>query len=150
MNLLIPPPVVGLLTAGVIWSLDRWVPLGDVQLAGQRALAIACIVIGLAIDVVSIVAFFRARTTVSPLQPANTQTLVVTGCYRFSRNPMYLGMLCVLIGWVLWLGTPLGLLALVGFVAWITVFQIKPEERALADKFAEHYREYCQRVRRWL
>ncbi|MEO0422751.1 MAG: PEMT/PEM2 methyltransferase family protein, partial [Pseudomonadota bacterium] len=127
MKLLIPPPVVGLLCATAAWGLDRWGPIGEVHLPGQKAVALALIALGLTIDVTAVIAFFRAKTTITPLAPDKTSELVVSGWYRFSRNPMYVGMLSVLIGWVLWLGQPLGVLTLAVFVAWISVFQILPE-----------------------
>ncbi|MEO0425183.1 MAG: isoprenylcysteine carboxylmethyltransferase family protein, partial [Pseudomonadota bacterium] len=138
------------LCATAAWGLDRWRPIGEVHLPGQKAVALALIALGLTVDVTAVIAFFRAKTTITPLAPDKTCELVISGWYRFSRNPMYLGMLSVLIGWVLWLGQPLGVLTLAVFVAWISVFQILPEERVLAEKFGESYRAYCARVRRWV
>ncbi|MEM9384279.1 MAG: isoprenylcysteine carboxylmethyltransferase family protein [Pseudomonadota bacterium] len=150
MKLRVPPPVVGLLCAGAAWGLHRWGPLIEVHVPGQRAVAVTLIAVGLAIDVTAVIAFFRAKTSITPLAPGKTTELVVSGWYRFSRNPMYLGMLGVLIGWVLWLGQPLGVLTLILFVIWITTFQIVPEEQVLAQKFGERYEAYRSRVRRWL
>ena len=102
------------------------------------------------IEAVSVFAFLRARTTVTPLKPEKASTLVVSGLYRVSRNPMYLGMLILLIGWTLWLGNPASLLLLPVFVIYVTVFQIKPEEAALSEKFGSDFDAYRRRVRRWL
>ena len=63
---------------------------------------------------------------------------------------MYLGLLILLLGWGLRLSNPLALLPILLFVAYMTVFQIKPEEEALKRKFGDPYLEYCARVRRWL
>ena len=84
------------------------------------------------------------------MQPEKATRLVVGGLYRISRNPMYLGMLMVLIGIALWLGNPLNI-ALIGlFVALITELQIKPEEARLAEVFGDEYAAYKTRVRRWI
>ncbi len=142
--------MVGLVCATVVWGLDRWGPVGEIQLPGQKVVAVALAVLGLLVALSAVIAFFRARTTISPLRPDKTNQLVISGWYRFSRNPMYAGMLFMLLGWVLWLGQPLGVLGPGAFVAWITVFQILPEERALGAKFGESYQQYCGRVRRWI
>jgi len=70
--------------------------------------------------------------------------------YTFTRNPMYLGMLLLLIGWVFWVGNPLGVPMLFVYVWYLTRFQIKPEERVLAELFGDQYIDYMRQVRRWL
>lgn len=95
-------------------------------------------------------AFLRSSTTVTSVKPQKASTLVVGGLYRVSHNPMYLGMLILLIGWALWLGNPASLLLLPMFVIYLTVFQIKPEEAALSEKFGVDHDAYRRRVRRWL
>ena len=94
--------------------------------------------------------FRRARTTVNPLRPANSSALVTSGIYRHTRNPMYLGMATLLAAWATWLGTPWALFGIVAFVAWITRFQIIPEERVLANLFGADFAAYRARVRRWI
>ena len=94
--------------------------------------------------------FRRARTTVNPFAPERTVNIVSSGIYRLSRNPMYLGMACILTGWAVWLWQVQAVLGVVLFVAWITRFQIIPEERVLTQKFDTEYRQYRQRVRRWV
>jgi protein-S-isoprenylcysteine O-methyltransferase Ste14 len=115
-----------------------------------RILAVALVLLGLAIDVVGVLSFRRARTTVNPLKPANTSALVTSGIYRLTRNPMYLGMATLLAGWAAWLGTPWALAGVIAFVAWITRFQIVPEERALSHLFGGDFDAYRARVRRWI
>lgn len=150
MKLLIPPPVQGLIAGLAIWGLAKWFPEYALTLPGQMPLAVAIAGSGLLIDLVSVFAFLLAKTTVNPLSPQNTNTLVVSGLYKISRNPMYLGMLLILTGWTIWLGNPLGVLPVFLFVVSITYLQIKPEERALEEKFGDSYRDYKQRVRRWI
>ena len=95
-------------------------------------------------------AFGRARTSVNPLAPQNASALVTAGVYQFTRNPMYLGMGLVLVGWAVWLGNAAALLGLPLFVVLLDTLQIKPEERALRQRFGEAYARYAARVRRWL
>jgi len=150
MKPLIPPPVIGLLVGLAMWILAHSAVGFSVRFAGQAWAASALAGAGLAIDLVSIGAFFRRKTTVNPLTPSKTNALVVEGLYRFSRNPMYLGMLMILTGWGVWLGNPLNLVCLALFVWVLNEVQIKPEERALREKFGADYDAYCKRVRRWI
>lgn len=151
MRPLLPPPLIGLLLAAAMAATDRWlVPGWASTLPGQQSAAIGVMGVGLIIEAIAAAAFFRAKTTVNPLAPQNSTTLVVTGLYRFSRNPMYLGMAILLTGWALWLGNPANAVFLILFVALITVLQIKPEEKALRDNFGDEYDAYCARVRRWI
>jgi len=75
---------------------------------------------------------------------------VTTGLYRYTRNPMYLGLLVILIGAGLLSGSLLAVAVLPGFVAYLTIFQIRPEERRLSALFGNEYERYRQEVRRWL
>ena len=76
--------------------------------------------------------------------------MVTNGIYGFTRNPMYLGLALILLGLAVFLASPWALLGPVGFVAFITRFQIRPEERALQARFGAAYTAYCARVRRWV
>ncbi|MFN3960548.1 MAG: methyltransferase family protein [Parvularculaceae bacterium] len=147
---LIPPPVLALACGGLMWLVARQAPLPAVDFPGRLGLAAALAGAGLLIDLVSVAAFIRARTTVNPLAPEKANALVVEGLYRVSRNPMYLGMLLILLGWGLWLGQPLALIVVAGLVLLIERMQIVPEERALEEKFGDDYRAYRKRVRRWI
>jgi protein-S-isoprenylcysteine O-methyltransferase Ste14 len=97
----------------------------------------------------AVFAFRRASTTIHPLKPSEASSLVVAGPNRWSRNPMYLGMLLALTGWGLWIGGGVALLGVVAAWAWLRWLQIAPEERALAARFGGDYADYCARVRRW-
>jgi protein-S-isoprenylcysteine O-methyltransferase Ste14 len=97
-----------------------------------------------------IVAFRRARTTVNPHRPAKATVLVTTGVYRVTRNPMYLGLVFLLVASTVYLSVPLLLFGPLAFVLYIGRFQIRPEERVLAGLFGAEYSRYTSRVRRWL
>lgn len=150
MNNTIPPPIVGLCVALLMWLINR--VFGFVQLQSDvlKVLAIALVIVGLAIEIYSVFLFFKQRTTVNPLRPQNTKALVVSGMYRFTRNPMYLGMLLLLCGYALWLGNVLTLPCLALFVWFINRYQIQPEEQALSAIFGEQFEDYKRRVRRWI
>jgi len=94
--------------------------------------------------------FKKKETTILPFTPEETTALVTDGVYSVTRNPMYLGMALVVMGLVIITRQPLGILALLAACAYLTVFQIKPEERALQRIFGQDYVDYKTRVRRWI
>lgn len=150
MRLIIPPPVQGIIFAALMWAANRALPALAVSFAGQKPLALAVGGAGVVIEIIAVTAFFRARTTVNPLAPSKARHLVTGGLYRFSRNPMYLGLLLALTGWCLWLGNIVAAPFLIFYVLYINWSQIIPEENILRDKFGEDYKVYCKRVQRWL
>ncbi len=86
----------------------------------------------------------------NPIKPGAASSLVSSGVYRFTRNPMYLGLSVTLLGWAMFLSNPLALLAVPLFVLYINRFQINPEERVLSSLFGAEYAAYKEKVRRWL
>lgn len=149
MRLLIPPPVQGAIAALLMLGVARIVPALNTPFEGSVTVAVVIGALGLLIEFIALFMFLRARTTVSPLSPQKTNKLVVTGLYKYSRNPMYLGLTLLLIAWAVWLANPLATLILLCFVWWITKFQIEPEEEILREKFGKDYEEYQSRVGRW-
>jgi len=149
MRLLIPPPVQGVITAILMWAIAKALPGLNTPFRGSFNLALVLVAIGLAIEFAALFMFLRAKTTVSPLSPQKTTNLVISGLYKYSRNPMYLGLACLLIGYAVWLANPLSTLMVLGFVWWITKFQIEPEEEVLREKFGKDYVDYQDRVGRW-
>ena len=145
----IPPPIIGAVTAGAMWLVAESTGLRiDVPASGFVALAL--IGAGLSLDLWAILAFRKAKTTVNPLAPENTSAIVTGGPYKFSRNPMYLGLLIVLTGLMVYLGDPTNVLLLAAFVAAVTLLQIRPEERILSSKFGAEYEAYASQTRRWI
>ncbi|GEQ77703.1 hypothetical protein CTTA_4708 [Comamonas testosteroni] len=96
------------------------------------------------------VAFRRAKTTVNPVKANMASSLVIRGVYRYTRNPMYVGLLITLLAWAMFLANLLTALWAVVFVLYITRFQIIPEERVLTSLFGAEYGAYKGRVRRWV
>jgi protein-S-isoprenylcysteine O-methyltransferase Ste14 len=145
----IPPPVVGLVVAGLMWAVAALPPALPLSGGVRMAIALLVVGIGLAFDLLGLIAFRRSRTTVNPLQPQKASALVTDGVYRLTRNPMYVGMAFLLTGWAVYLGSLLTFLGPVLFIVYITHFQIAPEERVLRARFPE-FEAYAARVRRWL
>jgi protein-S-isoprenylcysteine O-methyltransferase Ste14 len=146
----IPPPIVMLAAAFLMWALHRWIPIIHWIAAPWNRFGSLPAVIGLAIAVAAIVRFRQARTTTNPMDPSKASRLVMDGVFRISRNPMYLGLELLLIGWAVWLGSASPWLIPPLFAIFITVVQIIPEERALEQRFGDQYRTYRRRVARWI
>ena len=117
------------------------------SLAGQLA-GSAILLVGLAMLVVAGGLFKQADTDLIPFR--DVRALVTTGVYRFTRNPMYLGMALVLLGCAVVVGAATALVVPVVFVLIIQYRFILPEEQMLLELFPEDFPVYCQRVRRWI
>lgn len=150
MNTRIPPPVVVVIIAALMWLLARFAGFGNVTFEGQSLLVLIFTMAGIGMMLVAAISFYQAKTTINPLDPTKALHLITTGLFGFSRNPIYLADLLILIAWAFWLGNIFNIALLVVFVAYIHRFQIAPEERALAGLFGDAYRDYCSRVRRWV
>ena len=153
-DLKVPPPAVALASAGAM-KLLSWLPgrgaLADAATGeGLQLLAPVIAALGVGIALAGVVEFRRAQTTVNPLKPETSSRLVTSGIYRHTRNPMYLGMAVVLLAWAAWLGSAWSLPGIAMFAAYLTRFQILPEEAALQRIFGKEFAEYRERVRRWL
>jgi len=146
----LPPVAVVLVVAAGMWALARAVTVGSFPSAGARLVAMLAALAGAAIAIAGVVEFRRVRTTVDPRRPEKASALVRGGVYRCTRNPMYLGLLLVLIGWGLWLGSLPALLAGPAlFVVWMNRGQIRAEEAALERAFGAEYRAFAASVPRW-
>jgi protein-S-isoprenylcysteine O-methyltransferase Ste14 len=146
----IPPPLVGLLCAGAMWFLANQTPTLSLPSGVRASAAVPILAVGLFVMLAGVISFRRARTTVNPLKPETATALVTSGIYRYTRNPMYLGILMVLIAWATYLASPVAFAGVLAFWAYIGHFQIRPEETALANLFGSAFTDYTRRVRRWL
>lgn len=145
------PPVLVFVIALILIHLGHWgLPGATVELPFRWGVVIGCLLLSGWLGLSALFTFYRARTTVNPVRPELAATVVTHGVFRFSRNPMYLGLVLILIADVYWLGNITGLIGIIGFVAYMTYFQIMPEERILDARFGEPYQAYQRRVRRWL
>ena len=108
------------------------------------------IISGLIIILSAIILFKKYQTTITPLNPSNATKLITDGLYKFSRNPMYLGLLLVLFGISIILNPTGGLFLIPLFILYLNIFQIVPEENAMVDLFKDEFLEYKENVRRWI
>lgn len=145
-----PPLLLFVAGFGAGMALERLVPRPALGLPSRLTFALAALLVLLGVLVLAwaLRTFRRARTGIYPTTPASQ--IVSEGPYRFSRNPMYVGMSMLYVGLALWTsnGWALPLLPLVLWGVWRIVIQ--REERYLAAAFGEAYAEYTRRVRRWL
>jgi protein-S-isoprenylcysteine O-methyltransferase Ste14 len=145
------PPVPGaVITAWLMWRLARAFENGRLLLPWRVFIGCALAATGLAVTLAGVLAFRRAQTTINPLHPETAARLVASGIYRRTRNPMYVGLLLALMGWAWYLAHPLAAVLPFVFAAYLTRFQIEPEERALAARFGEEFSAYRATTRRWL
>jgi protein-S-isoprenylcysteine O-methyltransferase Ste14 len=149
LELRIPPLLLVVVFAAAMAGVARLAPAATIVIPGRLAALIFFIALGMAIAVAGVFAFRRHETTVNPLAPDEASSLVSTGIYRVTRNPMYLGLLLMLAGWCVYLGNGVAALLLPAFVVYMNRFQIGPEERALAEKFGRRFTEYAATVSRW-
>jgi protein-S-isoprenylcysteine O-methyltransferase Ste14 len=150
MNPLIPPPAIAAVIGAMMWAVNRTLTFGTIEFEFREPLALALLAIGLLLMITAAGQFIAARTTINPLRPSRASTLVTTGAFAISRNPIYLADLLMLAAFAVWLANVLNAALLVLFAGYINRYQIIPEERALAQRFGTAYDAYCSRVRRWL
>ncbi len=146
----IPPPVYMLLFGIAMYFLAKAFPSPVLLEPVERSIGYAFAALALLLDFSAILQFFKLKTTVNPIKPQNTRTIVNKGMYRFSRNPMYLGLFFWLVAWAIYLAVPAPFLLLPVFIWLITVMQIIPEEKVLEEKFGDDYLNYKKQVRRWI
>ena len=150
LALRIPPPVWMLLAGATMCFLDRVVPVVTVIAAPWNRLGWWVMAAALMLVLPAMAQFARARTTVNPRDPSKTSTLVTAGVYGWTRNPMYLGLLLLLGGWAIHLGSVSCFAIPPLFALLIQHVQILPEERLLRARFGDDYDRYTRRVGRWL
>ncbi len=150
LELKVPPVAVVLLCGAGMWLLSRQLPELSYPFPGHPLLASLVAAVGAAIGVSGVIAFRAAKTTVDPRYPDKASSMVRSGIYRKTRNPMYLGLLLLLLGWALFLSHALAVIGLPVFVLYMNRFQIGPEERAMQARFGIQFSDYCLAVRRWI
>ena len=150
LRLKIIPPLQVLILGGIMWLIHRHMPLlhyhTGLEFAVSRLILLICLVIFLA----AIYQFWKHRTSVNPQKLERTSALITGGVFAWSRNPIYVVDVLLLLSWAIWLGNWINLLMPVVFVIYCTEIQIKPEEKVLTDKFGDLYIQYSRRVRRWI
>ena len=146
----LPPPLYAIAAVVLMWFLNKNCPVLETTQQWPVIVGGLMILVGILIDVLAIVQFRQAKTTINPLRPESSTSLVTSVFYAHSRNPMYVGLLVCLLGVTLLLRSLTPLLVLPLFVVVVTVFQIIPEEKALSKIFGEEFKHYKENVQRWL
>jgi len=146
----IPPPLVTLFIAASMWWLSTITSTILLTGAVKMCLVLGFILTGVFFALSGIISFRQAKTTVNPLKPETASTLVTTGIYQFTRNPMYLALVFFLLAWASYLGSAWGIILIVVYMIYMQRFQIVPEERALTVLFNDEFIAYKKKVRTWL
>ena len=149
LSLKIPPLLIMLLFAGLM-LLTTWVCADFTVMPLIPILIMVIVLFAIFFILAGVFAFRNAKTTVNPMAPKLASTLVVAGIYRVTRNPMYLGFLCLLIAWGLYLSNVVALFWPILFILYMNIFQIIPEENVLSAKFNQAFSAYKTQVSRWL
>ena len=148
MNNKIPPPIIALVCAlGILFSKPFFKEYSNVN---NSSISILFFLIGIACFFFAIKLFKKHNTTISPLKPEKATSLIVSGIYMYSRNPMYLGMLFILISTSIRFNIIGGIISISTFIIYITKFQIIPEEEQLKRIFGEKFLNYKKKTRMWL
>ena len=150
LELKIPPLLLTVIFAVLMWLVSRHSPGFQIPILYRASALAGPIVIGVFFFISSVLSFRRAKTTINPIRPDTCSALVTSGIYNRTRNPMYVGFLCCLIGWGIFLSNPYSLAFCAGFVMYLNRYQICAEENALENIFDVEYLDYKARVRRWL
>jgi len=146
----IPPLLVAALDAAAMWTMPPATQETAIVHSAWLPISVVALFFGISFCAAGVVSFKLAKTTVDPLTPDAASSLVRSGIYRFSRNPMYVGFAFLLIAWAAYLGSLWSLAGVVAFILYMNRFQIVPEESALSAKFPAEFAEYRLKVRRWL
>jgi protein-S-isoprenylcysteine O-methyltransferase Ste14 len=132
------------------WGIAYLTPEFIYLFAARIPLTVMLMLVGVSLALSGVFTFREAKTTLNPHTPEASTQMVNSGPFRFTRNPMYLGLVLLLLGVCVYLANPLTLIAVAALVTYLTRFQVLPEERRLLERFGEQYACYARTVRRWI
>ena len=141
----IPPPIVTIITLTIIYLFDL-----KEYILNNDVITVVILFIGIIFILSAVIQFVNRKTTVNPTKPYKTTSLVITGVYKITRNPMYLGMLLIIISFAFYKASIISLILIPFFIFFINKFQIEPEEFEMRKKFGKEYEDYCKKVDRWI
>ncbi len=150
LELMIPPVGVLVITLLLMGLSSLLFDESDFSLSARVAWFVIFSTVSMSIAGLGVLQFRKAKTSLSPLNPDKASFVVSSGIFAYTRNPMYLGMVLGLIAVVGLLGYWSLLFWVAAFAIYLNEFQIKPEEKILQEKFSQEYKNYQQRVRRWI
>ena len=144
----IPPPLIVLTLIISIYFSSKKIDL--INIPFQLEISFFILSLGILVFINPVLKFIKSKTTINPIQFKETNRLVTSGIFKYSRNPMYLGMLMIIISTSIFYLNIYSILTPFLFVFWINKFQIKREEIFLTEKFGKEYLSYKNKTRRWL
>lgn len=150
LELAVHPPILFAACATIMIFAERFTPALAIGIPFRGQIAAALALVAIVVASLALFQFTRSRTTIDPRRPEETSLLVVSGIYRLSRNPMYLGLLIGLTALAVLLDNWISLAIVPLLPLWLTRFQILPEERILSSRFGDEFERYRARTRRWL
>lgn len=150
MELKIIPVVQVLLAVILMITFSKLWPMFSLNWPAHLMVALLLLVLSVGVGISAIVSFRKHKTTVNPTKPEKSSTVVSSGIYAISRNPMYLAMLIALVSLTYYLQHLMCLPVILIFMSYMTRYQIIPEEQILTKIFGQQYKDYQAKVRRWL
>ena len=148
MNTKVPPPIVTVTFGLIIYFSKSFFPVYSLE--NSNIISIIFLLLGLGIFSAAVQSFKKHKTTINPLSPDKATSLVNSGIFSYSRNPMYLGMLFILLSISFKFNISGGVFISFLFKIYITRFQIIPEEQAMDKLFGEEFIAYKNQTRRWI
>lgn len=149
-SVIIPPVVVLMLFVAIMWYMAVYFPFLNLAYELHYLIPVLIAILGFLLICISSVHFYKHNTTLNPLKPELASTLIKTGLYQYSRNPIYCGLVLILIGWGVYLLNLASIFCVILFVSYLNLFQIIPEEKSLAYKFGNEFEMYKRSVNRWI
>ena len=144
----IPPPLIVLVLIVSIYFSSK--KIDPINIPLQLDISIFILSAGILIFINPVLQFIKSKTTVNPIQFEEVNKLVTSGIFKYSRNPMYLGMLMIVLSTSIFYLNIYSILTPLLFILWINKFQIKREEEFLIEKFGDEYLSYKKKTRRWI
>jgi len=144
----IPPPILVMILVSSNYFSSKKIDL--IHLPNQDLISIIILLIGILILINPIFKFIKSKTTIDPIKFKKVNKLIISGIYKYSRNPMYLGLLMIVISTSIFFLNIFSITTPFLFYYWMNRFQIKREEIFLTEKFGEEYISYKTKTRRWI
>lgn len=149
LELKVIPPVQLIISASLMYSLATYFPQYDFVLQISLPIIIILIIAASLIGILALYDFHKHQTTFHPHTPEKTSKVVDTGVFSYSRNPMYISLVMLLLALGFYFQNYSSFCIVPLFIGYITRFQIIPEEKMLDKLFPNDYQTYCQKVNRW-
>lgn len=150
LELKIAPPILVAIIMLLMWGVANFTSNYNIVFGNRYIVIFIAVFLGMSFMASAVIKFTMIKTTINPMKPENATSLVTSGLYRFSRNPIYLADLLFIFAWGLYLSNPFSLVFCIIFILYMNRFQITPEERFLEEKFGNEFLAYKQKVRRWI